>query len=266
MLFIAGFLSVSMTGECVDKVKGLSGYENYDVKVSGNYQYLYIPETDSIQIVGYTGQEDVVVVPEEIEGKPVTIVYNFNDCFNKYIQVREWPKEVYIPDGVIEIGYFGSCKKLEKIHMPDSVQYIRPYAFDECVNLKEIVLPSGLKEIGEFAFAGCIKIKKVIIPYGVKEIGECAFASCNSLKEVSIPDSVTKIGVEAFSFCKKLSKVKLSDNLKVISEAMFVGCNIKSIRLPKNLTKIDYEAFGTNPLTKITIPSKVTRIEREESI
>ena len=232
-----------------------------NVKTYDDFQYLYISETDSIRIVGYIGNAESVVVPSEIEGKPVKMIAYFGDYIdNTILYQNSVTKEIYIPDGVQAIGGFRVCTNLEKVRIPNSVQEIGEEAFIYCKKLKEIKLPSSLKKIGNSAFLNCEGLYKVDIANGVKEIGDGAFGGCCSLKEVSIPNSVTKIGEEAFAFCNKLSKVKLSKNLKVIKKACFSGCNIKSIQIPKKVTTIEEDAFATNPIKEITIPSNVKNI------
>lgn len=239
----------------------ISRWNVENMKTYNDFQYLYIPETDSIRIVGYTGSAEVVVVPSEIEGKPVKMVAHFGDYTdNTALYQNSVIKEIHIPDGVQTIGGFTSCTNLEKIRIPDSVQEIGAEAFSNCKKLKEVNLPASVTQISKSTFAHCEELTKVYIPYGIKAIEDGAFAGCSSLKEVSIPDSVTKIGQEAFCFCYKLSKVKLSKNLTVIKEACFSGCNIKSIQIPKKVTKIEKDAFASNPLKEITIPTNVKSI------
>lgn len=248
----------------------------------GDFQYKYVKETDSILIAGYIGNEEVVVVPSEIDGKTVTEIRHMGDCYN-YGEINPDTKEIIIPEGVKKIAGFTPCLHVVKVVIPNSLEEIERYTFDNCEELQFIELPNSLKEIGEDAFFRCMSLKevtlpdnlktihsgtfafcenleKVTIPYGVKKIEDGAFDGCSSLEKVSIPDSVTVLGEDAFFCCTKLSKVKLSNNIRVIGEECFNGCSIKSIRLPKKLIRIEKCAFSGNPLALITIPSKVTYI------
>ena len=234
-----------------------------NMKTYNDFQYMYMEETESITIVGYVGSDEVVVVPSEIEGKPVKEIHSFKDYTNT-LAGQENPaiKEIYIPEGVLSIAGFSSCVNLKKIHLPDSVQVIETDAFYQCKKLQEVTWPVNLIQIESGAFANCIKLKKVNLPYGIKEIGSGAFAGCSSLKEIIIPDSVVEIGEEAFVGCKKLTKVKLSKNLTVIKEDSFSCCNIKSIQIPNKVIRIEEDAFASNQIESIIIPAKVKFIGR----
>ena len=242
---------------------GDSNWNVEAVKIYNDFQYMHMTETDSIVIVGYVGNNEVVVVPGEIDGKPVKEIVNFDDYTNyKSYQPNSAIKVIYIPEGVIQVGGFSNCINIQKVYLPNSVEIIRNDAFDGCKNLKQVTWSANLVQIESGAFAGCTKLKKVNLPSGIKEIGSAAFADCYSLKEIIIPDSVVEIGKEAFSGCKKLAKVQLSKNITVIRKDSFSCCNIKSIQIPKKVTKIEEDAFASNQIKEVTIPAKVKYIGR----
>lgn len=269
----------------VDSVYAEAWDYKQPVYTYGDFQYQYVKETDSFNIVGYTGTDEVVVFPGEIEGKPV---YSISCSFNGSSLPREEEgliKEMVIPYGVKEISHFESFENLAKIQIPETVETIGGYTFNgctklesvklpeglksididafyDCKSLKEIEIPKGVSMIGELAFAGCSGLKKVTISPGVKNIGVEAFTGCTSLKEIVIPDSVIKIDDGAFYGCRKLTKVKLSRNLTTIYEDSFSGCKLKSIEIPKKVKKIEAGAFRGNSFSTVTIPSKVTYIGR----
>lgn len=276
-------LFISMNLCCFYKADAQAQEKKETTGTYGFFQYKYIQETDSIRIVGYVGNEEVVVIPSEIDGKPVREIKYLRDYYSRE-DTNPDTKEIVIPDGVTKIGGMESCKNVVKVYIPDSVVEIERYAFKgcdkmetvnlpdglkslghhafwECKSLKEITLPKGLSVIGDGTFAYCQSLQKVVIPYGVRFIRDGVFEGCDSLNEVNIPDSVMEMGGYVFSRCKNLSRVKLSKNLTVIKEESFCGCNIKSIELPKKLTGIGRRAFARNPIKQIVIPSKVTYVE-----
>ena len=264
------FLLLALNLLCFSKIEvnawpagdGDSNWNVEAVKTYNDFQYMYMPETDSIAVVGYVGNNEVVVVPGEIDGKPVKEIVGFNDYTNfNWYQPNPSIKEIYVSEGILCIGGFHNCINVEKVHLPNSVQVIGADAFENCKNLKEVVWSANLVKIERGAFAGCIKLKKVNLPYGIKEIGSFAFARCYSLKQISIPDSVVEIGEEAFFACSKLSKVKLSKNLTVIKRSSFHACNIKSVQIPNKVKRIEEEAFAASNLKQIKLPSSLIYIE-----
>ena len=112
-------------------------------------------EDGTVEITGYSGEDTVLVIPDEIDGKRVTSIGNcaFFVCIGL--------KEITIPEGVTSIG---------------------DYAFSECRGLKEITIPEGVTSIGNSAFEGCSSLTEITIPEGATSIGEGAFFGTPWLK------------------------------------------------------------------------------------
>lgn len=144
-------------------------------------------------ILSYTGDERNMVIPDTIEGAPVTM-----------IEARAFENDSFI----------------ERVVLPQSLQIIRKYAFRGCVNLRKLDIPgnSELKTIGECAFENCERLigtadspsqKRLVLPNGIQSINRWAFAQCQSLQTVVIPESIQTIGFGAFSECASLDKLWL---------------------------------------------------------
>lgn len=181
-----------------------------------------------------------IVIPETIEGYPVTIIDEH--AFYGYEELI-W---ITIPDSVTYIRdyAFKNCKSLFSVTIPDSVISIGWSAFENCYNLTSITIPDSVNWIGYMAFCECTRLTNVyisdvaewcditfqsapsnplryasklylngelvrdlVIPDGVTRIRELAFSSCDCLTSVTIPDSVTRIDVSAFSVCINLTDV-----------------------------------------------------------
>ena len=129
-----------------------------------------------------------------------------NGVLKKY---RANSAEVYIPEGVTEIGKNAFLGKtgIQKIHFPESLEKISDSAFSPCPAITELTFPSRLQSIGEEAFSGCYNLKNLTFPENLKEIGKRAFYACVEIKSVSIPPHVT-IGNEAFCGCTGLVRSK----------------------------------------------------------
>lgn len=111
---------------------------------------VYEVNGESVTITGYTGNEASVVIPNEIEGKPVTAIGKaaFFNCGNL--------TSIEIPEGIESIGVqaFQLCKKLESVKIPASVISIEERAFQSCSNLDSVTFAEGsrLETINNFAF------------------------------------------------------------------------------------------------------------------
>ena len=143
--------------------------------------YIYGAKNDGnggMIITDYRGNETEVVIPSEIDGKPVTAIGN---------------------------SAFWYCSSIESIVIPNSVTTIGYGAFSYCSSLKSIVIPNSVITIGEHAFQSCLSLTSIVIPNSVTTIGNSAFNDCNSLTSVVIPNSVTTIGSSAFFGCYSLT-------------------------------------------------------------
>ena len=140
-----------------DTYAPLASSRDRNIVSAENYDY-EIYEGGAI-ITKYKGRDTTVVLPEEIEGCPVT-----------------------------NIGFYAFEAKFDivSVSIPESVTVISEGAFMDCSSLSDINLPSGLKEIGRGAFAGCASLTEMTVPDGVKRIEEEAFTACEGMTALHI--------------------------------------------------------------------------------
>lgn len=263
------------------------------------WSYYVREETNSVEIRGYHGDEVDVVVPDRIDGMPVTEV-----IFGAFCYDCENITSVFIPESVVYIGsdvFLGSYKltniqissdnpvyasedgilynreKTELIccprgkqgkitDLPESIESIHDYAFQYC-DLTEIGLPENIKTIGENAFEGCTYLKRIEIPESVCSIEKETFAWCCNLESIHIPQSVSRIGEAAFSWCESLADIELSEGVKSIEGSAFAGCGMSEIKLPGSLEHLEEWAFGRCPnLADIRISPDHSLYESQDGI
>ena len=218
---------------------------------NGEYQYILL-EDGSAAIITADGHGECVI-PEELDGHPVTSVglgRNDPNMRNAYTAAGLMAEEdefasrsgvfktditsVTIPAGIRKIGVlaFAGCDKLQSIIVPDGVTEIEFGAFASCKALTSVTIPSSVISIREMAFSICPNLQSVVIPKGVAEIETWTFYGCEALSNVSIPESVTKIAEDAFEGC--------GESLKCIvikgSEA-YNYCNKQGIQYELNDNK-----------------------------
>lgn len=143
------------------------GYIKDRMPTPADYFTTEILVDGTLSIVGYTGEDTVVVVPSEIYGKRVTKIGDYA---------------------------FEDCNSLMGIDLPDSVTSIGEGAFSDCDSLTSIDLPDGVTSIGSSAFSDCDSLTGVTIPDSVSSIGQCAFLDCYSLDILKLPDNISSIG------------------------------------------------------------------------
>lgn len=228
--------------------------------------------------VHYIGQEAfsgctqlaTVILPEKVDTLGNAI---FKDCPNlqselilgkTYLKCPQSQGTCVVPDGIEFIGdyAFQNCEKLYSVELPESLQGIGSYAFYDCGNLKEIILPAGVDTIGVRAFEQCWSLGSMIIPEGVRNIGEGTFKNCTTLRTIQLPSRLEFMNNEIFKGCKSLTAIAIPNGVTSLSSNMFEGCaSLASVTLPEGLTYIGTETFRQcTGLEKIVIPSTVENI------
>lgn len=175
----------------------------------------YTVNDGGVTINKYIGSDTEVIIPAEIEGKPVTeIGWAFENCTSV--------TSIEIPDSVIYIGHFAfrHCEALTSVKIPDSVASIGNLAFADCTSLTSITLPSGLDSINNLTFCKCTSLTSIEIPESVTFIDGHAFLECSSLTSLTIPDSVEYVGMCAFAECRSLETIMIPDGLDIPEDAI----------------------------------------------
>ena len=175
----------------------------FEVKKLPEFSYVIADDGETIDLRAYNRYENDVVIPEEIDGYPVSRISD--SIFHNFSEMRT----ITIPSSVtyIEAGTFKECLDLEEIHVADDNEVYMSengVLYDktqEAVikyprNIRTFELPGTIKSIGSFAFYGCL-FTSVEIPENITSIGEYAFGNCYDMNGIMIPSSVTEIGTGA---------------------------------------------------------------------
>ncbi len=166
--------------------------------------------------------------------------------------------DAVIPEGVNAIGEyaFQNCDPLVRVFVADGVSEIGPYAFSGCANLEHVSFPTGLSRIGEHAFYKCSRLEEAPLPRGLKRLGGHAFEHCGSLRRAVIPRGIRSLEDGSFMWCRSLSELSLPAGLSRIGDRAFSWCtSLRVIDLPDSVKHIGGEAFrGCGKLEKIRFP------------
>lgn len=180
------------------------------------YYYANDPRKSYVSIQNYIGSSSDVVIPETIEGYPVTQISaltSSNYASETDIVTISFPDTLYFiasgvfdestwyksqPDGVVYAGnvvykYKGDMPNAAEIELPDGVTGIAGHAFEECVGLAKITLPDSLIVIANSAFEYCTSLSEVRMSKNVMRITARAFTDCKSLKAVYLPKSIRSV-------------------------------------------------------------------------
>ena len=163
-------------------------------------------------------------------------------------------EEVVFAEGMKRIpGYICYNHKnnstLKKVVIPDSVTEIGRYAFYDCGGITEINFKEKIREINDYAFENCTGLERITFN-GDKKLIETA----SGIKMYSV-----YIRTSAFENCTKLKNVQLK-NVEYIEDRVFRNCkSLEKLILPEGLEYIGYECIAGTGVSKIEIPSSVTK-------
>lgn len=92
---------------------------------------------------------------------------------------------------------------IHSVCLPDSINWIGVWVFENCSNLESTNIPYGVPVINWGTFSGCGSLKTLILPNSVTQIDYDAFDSCTSLEMLYIPESVVSIRSGSFPSIRK---------------------------------------------------------------
>lgn len=213
-------------------------------EVSGDYEYRLINGGTEVEITLYNGTATDVVVPNIIEGRPVTSI------------------------GVIA---FADDVSLASILFPDTLANIDDFAFYGCSGLKAFNVDIGNMNFSSSSGVLYNKEKTVLIVYpqgrggafavpeGVTGIADWGFSDNHAMTLITFPESVRRIGDYAFSRCTALSSVVIPANVTFIGRIAFGGCtsltSIDVVLENRNYTTFQGALFDKNMTTLWQYPS-----------
>lgn len=145
-----------------------------------------------------------------------------------------------VPEGVekIDAYAFNNCYMLEYVSLPDTLVSIGEHAFDYTA-ISDLQLPESLNELGDYAFSSNSSLENIIIPSGITELPVGVFSNCGLLSSVTFHGDVTKISDFAFKNCANLNEFYLPASLNEVSGSAFIGCGVQEELTADSLTEQD---------------------------
>ena len=225
----------------------------------------------TVEITGYNGNEQNVIVPEIIDGARVIGIGRYAFSPNKQGRQlnrdgREKLTGVVIPDSIEYIGEYAFwASNIKEIRLSESLHTIHKDAFLYCRELEHIHLPKSLRTIEKGAFGNCERIKKLVIPDGIKYIGKAAMINCKELTEAIIPEGIEKLSSRLFEGCGKLERIVIPASVRGIARNAFVDCrSLSEIHLDSNnqhFKSVDGVLFNSAMTTLVRFPPKLQLTE-----
>lgn len=255
----------------------LNGYEYlyaYVLVADPAEYYTYEIQNGEATITGYNKDllRRKVLIPQEIEGYPVTTIGDraFSDMPSGI------GKEFYIPDNVTTFGKeaFAGSAYLDAVRMPQKLTKMGEGVFAACLQMHFLEIPDSLTEIPDEAFVNCWGYGAGRGDYSVEQcigknvtkIGKSAFAGCWNMGrawgDARLPEKLESIGEGAFQYCYKIKSLEIPAGVTVIPDRTFQGCErLESIQIDGDITMIGAEAFdGCVALTSMPLSKSLNLI------
>lgn len=213
------------------------GFPKVHIESNEDGTYKWKLYDDHAVLSKYIGQSNTLIIPDKIEGLPVTKIDRgaIDGDFS----------EIILPETIeyLDEYAFSGCKELAKIELPDSISKIPESAFLGCSALTEVRLPDGIISIGRNAFNGCVSLTTLEISKNVEYIGAGAFENCDSLTDLIVDKKNKYFTVEDRVLFSK-------DKTKLVA---FLGKDRSSYSVPEGVEEIcDFAFAGSYEETKET--------------
>lgn len=219
--FISVILSLSVLASvfAVMPFTVYARYDDYEEKKNDEYEY-FLNKDGTVQVSSYLGKDSEVVIPDTIEGCPVTGIssYTFEGC--------DFITKIKIPDTVITVGDEA---------FSDTAYYKNEDNWDNGT----LYVDKVLYEVSEDA-EGEFTVRE-----GTTAIAYYAFVGCEKLTEITIPGSVKILPFRTFKGCYSLTDLNVGEGTEIIEDQSFAGCEkLENISLPKTIKRVGVKAFG----------------------
>ena len=223
-----------------------------------------------ITIVAYSGSEENLVIPAELNGRKVKRLTKYCIYENSSL------KTLVVSEGIENVSslFVSSCPYLTSISLPstarlpantsDSIVTGMDGFVEYCYAMETVTVAAGnpwLRVIDNTLYTADLseliyyppqsKLTALHIADGVKKIRSEAFAGNAYLKEIVLPESVTSIGYWAFSGCGSLEKANIPANCMQIGQYAFQSTKVSEVHIPAKAVCV-FPAFSS-VLEKLTV-------------
>lgn len=178
----------------------------------------------------YPAAPDIQLVPAKEEGTEAVLLF-----FYEGMNAEKLPFLLDLSQGIaghpvriIPNAFMRMCKRPFQIRLPENVQEIDDWAFDNCRAMAgTLQLPDSIERIGKGAFQSCIGLRgELKLPGELRELDDLAFSLCRNLSgRLELPEKLESLGDMVFCFCDQLTgRVSCPPGLKKVGAHAFYNC------------------------------------------
>ena len=180
----------------------------------------------------------------------------------------------------IEDGAFYNCSRLKEVTLPEGVESVGRFVFQDCISIRRFRIPSTLTDMAEDSFfiGSDGKLEEFVVDPGNPSL--CAvdgvlfskdmktliqYPQCKPGDSYVVPDTVENIAPDAFAYCTGLKIIVLPEGLRTIGSGAFEWCEaLTSIRIPPTVDGIPmYAFFCCYSLEDVVLPDRLDYLGAE---
>lgn len=162
-------------------------------------------EDNTARILRVSGSEPVLVLPDIVEGCPVTEIGAY--CFAENCRLPETYFETVLCKN--EEKPSADWETAEEISRPEnSAEMSSRESSAEMCKRENSAEMSRPEKLALTAIAGSY-LEEIVLPETLEKIGNLAFYNCTSLKKISMGKKMEQVGSDAFMNCRKFGQIFL---------------------------------------------------------
>ena len=263
----------ALVQQMISVAQSLCVFRRKGEQVNPASDFAYTADGGEVTINDYIGTSEHVLIPDTIDGLPVTAL-GHRAFYEKTVTT------VVVPDSVTEIGAacFSGDNYLVSLKLPDGLKRLPPASLESCMRLYDFDLPQSLEKIYSSVFEFNYYLTHLTLPSSLTEIEQLNFIGLYGLQSLTLAEDnaafkldetngllMTADGtrlLHCFSDIVPAEEIILPEGVKIVDPFAFhYDYDVKRIVLPEGVETIGAMAFAMCPnLTEIVIPASVTDI------
>ena len=263
----------ALVQQMISVAQSLCVFHRKGEQVNPASDFAYTADGGEVTITDYIGTSEHVLIPDTIDGLPVTAL-GHRAFYEKTVTT------VVVPDSVTEIGAacFSGDNYLVSLKLPDGLKRLPPASLESCMRLYDFDLPQSLEKIYSSVFEFNYYLTHLTLPSSLTEIEQLNFIGLYDLQSLTLAEDnaafkldeangllMTADGtrlLHCFSDIVPAEEIILPEGVKIVDPFAFhYDYDVKRIVLPEGVETIGAMAFAMCPnLTEIVIPASVTDI------
>lgn len=263
----------ALVQQMISVAQSLCVFHRKGEQVNPASDFAYTADGGEVTITEYIGESEHVLIPDTIDGLPVTAL-GHQAFYEKTVTT------VVVPDSVTEIGAacFSGDNYLVSLKLPDGLKRLPPASLESCMRLYDFDLPQSLEKIYSSVFEFNYYLTHLTLPSSLTEIEQLNFIGLYGLQSLTLAEDnaafkldetngllMTADGtrlLHCFSDISPAEEIILPEGVKIVDPFAFhYDYDVKRIVLPEGVETIGAMAFAMCPnLTEIVIPASVTDI------